>query len=63
MGLDRIADHQQAGTEVLTAPDMSCLMHLDGLLRRQGSNDARDAHRPDSGGPCSSRTGVQRRLR
>lgn len=35
MGLDRIADHQRAGTEVLTAPDMSCLMHLDGLLRRQ----------------------------
>ena len=38
MGLDRIADHQQAGTEVLTAPDMSCLMHLDGLLRRQAAN-------------------------
>jgi L-lactate dehydrogenase complex protein LldE len=35
MGLDRIADHQQAGTEVLTAPDMSCLMHLSGLLERQ----------------------------
>jgi L-lactate dehydrogenase complex protein LldE len=35
MGLDRIADHQRAGTEILTAPDMSCLMHLDGLLRRQ----------------------------
>ena len=37
MGLDRIADHQQAGTKVMTAPDMSCLMHLEGLLRRQGS--------------------------
>src|SRR5262245_18944202 len=35
MGLDRIADHQQAGTEVLTSADMSCLMHLDGLIRRQ----------------------------
>jgi len=35
MGLDRIADHQRAGTEVLTAPDMSCLMHLSGLLQRQ----------------------------
>lgn len=35
MGLDRIADHEQAGTEVLTANDMSCLMHLDGLIRRQ----------------------------
>jgi len=35
MGLDRLADHQQAGTEVLTAADMSCLMHLDGLIRRK----------------------------
>lgn len=35
MGLDRIADHEQAGAEVLTSPDMSCLMHLDGLIRRQ----------------------------
>jgi L-lactate dehydrogenase complex protein LldE len=35
MGLDRLHDHQQAGTQVLTAADMSCLMHLDGLLRRQ----------------------------
>ena len=36
MGLDRLADHVRAGTEVLTAGDMSCLMHLEGLLRRQG---------------------------
>ncbi|HVT26518.1 MAG TPA: (Fe-S)-binding protein [Lacipirellulaceae bacterium] len=35
MGLDRIADHERAGTEILTATDMSCLMHLDGLIRRQ----------------------------
>lgn len=35
MGLDRIHDHERAGTEVLTATDMSCLMHLDGFLRRQ----------------------------
>ncbi len=35
MGLDRVADHEQAGAEVLTANDMSCLMHLDGLIRRQ----------------------------
>ncbi len=34
MGLDRLADHEQAGTEVLTAADMSCLMHMDGLIRR-----------------------------
>ncbi len=34
MGMDRIQDHQQAETEVLTANDMSCLMHLHGLIRR-----------------------------
>ena len=38
MGEDRIRDHIQAGTEVMTAGDMSCLMHLDGLLRRQQHN-------------------------
>jgi len=36
MGRDRIADHQRAGAEVITGTDISCLMHLDGLLRREG---------------------------
>jgi L-lactate dehydrogenase complex protein LldE len=36
MGRDRIADHLRAGTEVLTAADMSCLMHMDGLIQRDG---------------------------
>jgi L-lactate dehydrogenase complex protein LldE len=35
MGLDRIHDHEQAGAEVLTAGDMSCLMHMWGLIHRQ----------------------------
>ncbi len=35
MGEDRIHDHEQAGTQVLTANDMSCLMHLEGMIRRQ----------------------------
>lgn len=35
MGEDRLADHERAGTEVLAAGDMSCLMHLAGLIRRQ----------------------------
>lgn len=35
MGQDRLDDHQQAGAEVITANDMSCLMHLDGLIRRE----------------------------
>lgn len=38
MGQDRIHDHEQAGAEVLTANDMSCLMHLDGLIRREGKS-------------------------
>jgi L-lactate dehydrogenase complex protein LldE len=35
MGEDRVLDHEQAGAEVLTANDMSCLMHLDGIIRRR----------------------------
>jgi len=35
MGKDRIADHERAGAEVIAGYDMSCLMHLDGLLRRE----------------------------
>jgi L-lactate dehydrogenase complex protein LldE len=34
MGRDRIADHERAGAEFVTATDVSCLMHLEGLLRR-----------------------------
>lgn len=35
MGTDRVQDHQSAGAEVITATDASCLMHLEGILRRQ----------------------------
>jgi len=35
MGLDRIHDHEEHGAQVITAGDMSCLMHLEGLIRRQ----------------------------
>ncbi|QDU57876.1 (Fe-S)-binding protein [Aeoliella mucimassa] len=35
MGNDRLADHESAGTQVLASADMSCLMHLGGLARRQ----------------------------
>lgn len=38
MGRDRIRDHEQAGTQVLTAGDMSCLMHLEGLICRDGGS-------------------------
>lgn len=35
MGQDRLADHLKNGTEVLTAADMSCLMHMEGIVRRE----------------------------
>jgi L-lactate dehydrogenase complex protein LldE len=35
MGRDRIQDHLDAGTEVMTAGDMSCLMHLQGIIERE----------------------------
>ena len=35
MGKDRIADHRAAGAQVITSGDMSCLMHLEGLIKRQ----------------------------
>jgi L-lactate dehydrogenase complex protein LldE len=38
MGKDRIQDHSAHGVEVITGSDMSCLMHLEGILRRQRSN-------------------------
>jgi len=34
MGRDRVRDHVEAGARVITATDMSCLAHLDGLIRR-----------------------------
>ncbi len=38
MGKDRVADHLHHGAQVITGADMSCLMHLEGILRRQKSN-------------------------
>ena len=35
MGRDRLRDHLGHGAEVITGTDMSCLMHLDGLIRRE----------------------------
>jgi L-lactate dehydrogenase complex protein LldE len=35
MGRDRIADHLRHGAEVITAGDMSCLMHLEGIIQRR----------------------------
>ena len=38
MGRMRIADHEINGAEVITATDMSCLMHLEGIIRREGKS-------------------------
>lgn len=37
MGKDRIQEHEQNQVEILTGGDMSCLMHLEGILKRKKS--------------------------
>ena len=37
MGKDRVDDHTKQGVEYITGTDMSCLMHLEGILKRQHS--------------------------
>ncbi|OHX63906.1 (Fe-S)-binding protein [Flammeovirga pacifica] len=38
MGNDRLADYIHNGAEYITSGDMSCLMHLEGLIKRQKLN-------------------------
>ncbi|MFT3827225.1 MAG: (Fe-S)-binding protein [Chitinophagaceae bacterium] len=38
MGKDRVADHVKHGVQYITGGDMSCLMHMEGILKRQKSN-------------------------
>jgi len=37
MGQDRIKEHDANAVEYITGADTSCLMHMEGILRRQGS--------------------------
>jgi L-lactate dehydrogenase complex protein LldE len=37
MGKDRIAEHEANGVEYITGVDVSCLMHMEGILKRNGS--------------------------
>jgi len=37
MGKDRVTDHLNHGAEYITGVDMSCLMHMEGILNRRGS--------------------------
>jgi L-lactate dehydrogenase complex protein LldE len=36
MGQDKVAAHQRLGAEVIASGDVSCLLHLDGVIRKQG---------------------------
>jgi L-lactate dehydrogenase complex protein LldE len=38
MGLDKVHDHLRHGAEYVVSPDMSCLMHQQGIARRTGSD-------------------------
>jgi L-lactate dehydrogenase complex protein LldE len=38
MGKDRVRDHTKNGAEYITSSDLSCLMHLEGILHRSKSN-------------------------
>ncbi|HEY0177660.1 MAG TPA: (Fe-S)-binding protein [Pedobacter sp.] len=37
MGKDRVKDHLSHGAEYITGADMSCLMHMEGILKRGNS--------------------------
>jgi L-lactate dehydrogenase complex protein LldE len=37
MGKDRVADHEKQEVEYITGGDMSCLMHMAGIINRKGS--------------------------
>ncbi len=37
MGKDRLKDHLSHGATFITGSDMSCLMHMEGILKRDGS--------------------------
>ncbi|MFY9074938.1 Fe-S oxidoreductase [Malaciobacter mytili] len=38
MGKDRIKDHIDSQAQVITGADMSCLMHMDGIINRNKEN-------------------------
>lgn len=38
MGIDRLADHKENGVQIITGSDMSCLMHLEGIIKRNNQS-------------------------
>jgi L-lactate dehydrogenase complex protein LldE len=37
MGKDRVTDHVKNGAEYITSVDLSCLMHMEGIIHRNKS--------------------------
>ena len=37
MGMDRVEEHEKNGVDFITGGDTSCLMHMEGILRRRKS--------------------------
>ena len=35
MGQDRVKDHMSTGAEYITGADSSCLMHMEGVIKRE----------------------------
>jgi L-lactate dehydrogenase complex protein LldE len=52
MGRDRVAAYRDAGADVITSTDVSCLAHLDGIARRASfAQRAEGERRPPDGAP------------
>lgn len=35
MGADKVHDHMSTGAEYITGADSSCLMHMEGIIKRE----------------------------
>ena len=44
MGLEKVHRHIATGAEYITGPDSSCLMHMQGVARKQGITDIQFIH-------------------
>ena len=44
MGLEKVCRHMETGAEFITGPDSSCLMHMQGVARKQGITDIQFIH-------------------
>ena len=44
MGLEKVRRHMETGAEFITGPDSSCLMHMQGVARKQGITDIQFIH-------------------